>query len=145
MSPTFMYLAVSVVVVAVVASAAYLIRPLIRIRPIIERLDDTSQFLESSRPKLDRIMDSVEIELVELQGISAKLNRIAGHAESVSTGLKTAVQPIITEVSDLGQLVRQARATAVAVKTGLLAWRDRGRAHDEEPSTGIEYDEESRG
>ncbi|MBK6900121.1 MAG: hypothetical protein IPH09_12955 [bacterium] len=145
MSPTFMYLAVSVVVVAVVASAAYLIRTLIRIRPIIERLDDTSQFLESSRPKLDRIMDSVEIELVELHGISAKMNRIAGHAESVTTGLKFAVQPIITEVSDLGQLLRHGRAVAVAVKTGLLAWRDRGRSQGGEPSNGIEYDEESRG
>ncbi|MDO9170490.1 MAG: hypothetical protein Q7W29_01500 [bacterium] len=145
MNPTFMYLAVSIVVVAVVASAAYLIRALVRLRPIIERLDDTSRFLETSRPKLDRIMDGLEVELVELHGISAKMNRIAGHAESVTTGLKIAVQPIITEVSDLGQLLRHARATAVAVRTGLLAWRDRGRERDEEPSNGIEYDEESRG
>ncbi|MBA4378220.1 MAG: hypothetical protein C0395_06115 [Gemmatimonas sp.] len=145
MNPTFTYLAVSVAVAAVVASAAYLIRTLVRLGPIIERIDDTTRFLETSRPKLDRIMDSLEVELVELHGISAKMNRIAGHAESMTTGLKFAVQPIITEVSDLGQLLRHARAIAVAVKTGLLAWRDHGRSHGGEPPTGIEYDEESRG
>ncbi len=145
MNHTFLYFMTTVVVAAVVTSAVFLIRTLIRLRPLIERLDGTAQFLETSRPKIDRILDGLETELVELRGISEKMNRIAGHAESVTTGLRVAVQPIITEVSDLTRLVSQARAVAVAVKTGLLAWRDRGREPDVESRSEIEYDEESRG
>ncbi len=145
MNPTFMYIAGSAIAVAVAVSAVLQIWTLIRLRPILVRLDDTARFLEASRPKIDRILDDAEAELVQLRGVSAKLNRIAGHAESVTTGLRVAVQPFVTEVSDLGQLVRHARATAVAVKTGLLAWRGHRRPTVGAPDSGIEYDEESRG
>ncbi|MBK6900856.1 MAG: hypothetical protein IPH09_16925 [bacterium] len=145
MNHTFLYILATAATVAVVAAAAFLIRALIRLQPLIERLDGTAQFLETSRPKIDRILDGLETELVELRGISEKLNRIAGHAESVTTGLKVAVQPLITEVSDFTRLIGQARAVAIAVKTGLLAWRDRGRHEDADPESEIEYDEESRG
>jgi uncharacterized protein YoxC len=142
MNPVFLYVVWSAIAIAVVASAVLLIRVLVRLRPLIDRLDGTAQFLETSRPKVERILDSLEAELVELRGISEKANRIVGSAESVTTDLRDAVRPLITEVSDLGQSVRHVRAAAVAVRAGLTAWRDRRHANGEEPPAELDNDEE---
>lgn len=145
MNPVFMYVVWTVIAAAVVATAVSLIRVLIRLRPLIDRLESTVQFLETNRPKFERILDDVEVELVALRGISEKANRIVGSAESVTTGLRVAVQPIITEVSDLGQLVRHARAGVVAFLAGLTALREHRRGNGGERAAAIEHDDESRG
>ena len=141
MHPVFMYIVWTAIAIAAVAGALFLIRVLIQLRPLIDRLEGTAQFLETSRPKFDRILDSLELELVELRGISGKASRIAGNAESVSTDLRVAVQPIITEVRDLAQTVRHVRAAAVAVQAGLRAWWDRRLVDGEEPLAAIGHDE----
>ena len=135
MNPAFVYVVGTAIAIAVVVSAVYLIRVLMPLRRLVQRLEVTAQFLDASRPKLDRILTELEAELVELRGISAKANRIAGSAESVATDLRHAVQPIITEVADLAQGVRHLRAAAVAVGAGLSAWRNlRGEAGTEPDS-----------
>ena len=142
MNPTFMYVVGTAIAIAVVVSALYLIRVLMPLRRLIQRLEGTAEFLEASRPKLDRILTELEAELVELRDISAKANRIAGSAESVAADLRDAVRPIITEVADLAQGVRHLRAAAVAVGAGLSAWRELRRGEGEEPAAALEPDEE---
>lgn len=142
MNPIFMYVVGTVIGLAVVVSAVCLIRILGPLRRLIVRLEVIAQFLEASRPKLDRIMTELEAELVELRGISVKVNSIAGSAQGVATDLRHAVQPIITEVSDLAQGVRHLRAAAVAVGAGLSTWRNLRGGESREPATGLELDDE---
>ena len=122
MNPTFLYVVWSVITITTVTFAAFLIHAMIRFRPIVGRLESAASFLEANGPRIDQIVDDVGAEVVELRRISEKANRIVGHAESVTQGLRVAVQPLITEVSDLGQSVRHVRAAAVAVQAGLSAW-----------------------
>ena len=142
MNPAFMYVVWTAIAIAAVVLVVVLILLLIRLRPLVDHLDGTAQFLETNQPKIDRILDNLEAELVELRGISRKANRIVGGAESVATDLRVAVQPIITEVSDLARSVRHVRATAVAVRAGLSSWWDHRHANGQEPSPEFEHDEE---
>jgi hypothetical protein len=133
MNPTFMYVVWSAITIATVTCAAFLIHALIRFRPIVARMEVAATFLEANGPRINQIVDDVGAEVIELRRISEKANRIVGNAESVTRGLRVAVKPIITEVSDLGQSVRYVRAAAVAVHAGLGAWRDHRRVNDAAP------------
>jgi uncharacterized protein YoxC len=143
MNPVFGYVLGTAVGLAVVACAIVLIRVLHRLQALIARLEGTARWLETSQPKIDRILDGLDAELVELRGVTEKANRIAGSAESVATGVKVAVQPFIGEVAELGQSLRQVRAAAVAVHAGISAWRERRRSTDEEPAAAGETNDES--
>jgi uncharacterized protein YoxC len=142
MNPTFLYVVWSAITIATVTCAAFLIHALIRFRPIVDRLENAAAFLEANRPRIDQIVDDVGAEIVELRRMSEKANRIVGSAESVTRGLQVAVQPIITEVSDLGQSVRHVRAAAVAVQAGLSAWWDHRRVNVTVPSEGNGHNQE---
>jgi uncharacterized protein YoxC len=133
MNPIFMYIVGTAIGLAVVVAAVSLIRVLGPLRRLIERLEVTAQFLETSQPKIDRILTELEAELVELRGITVKVNSIAGSAQGVATDVRHAVQPIITQVSDLAQGVRHLRAAAVAVGAGFSAWRNLRSGEGEEP------------
>jgi uncharacterized protein YoxC len=141
MNPAFMYVVWTAIAVAATVSAVFLICVLVRLRPLIERLEGTAQFLEASRPKIDRILDGVEVELVELHNISEKANRIVGSAEIVTAGLRVAVQPIIGEISDLGQSIRHVRAAAVAARAGLSAWWGHRHVLEDKPLAEINHNE----
>jgi len=142
MNPAFMYVVWIVIAVAVVASAVFLIRVMVQLRPLIVRLNSSAQFLETSRPKIDRILDGLEVELAEIRGISEKANRIVGSAERVTTGLRDAVQPFITEASNIARSARHVRAAAMAVRAGLTAWWGHRSRDGEEPPVEIEHYEE---
>jgi uncharacterized protein YoxC len=142
MNSGFVYVALGATALAAVVIAIYLILVLARVRALVDRLDGTAQYLEASRPKIDRILDNLEAELVELRSVSAKVNHIAGDAERVSTGVRLAVQPIIAEVSDLASTVRYVRAAAVAFRTGLSAWKGHNRSDGDEAVLEIETVEE---
>lgn len=142
MNPAFLYVVLGAVALAVVVAAIYLVLVLARLRALIDRLDGTAQYLEASRPKIDRILDNLESELVELRGVSRKINHIAGDAEHLSTGVRLAVQPIVAEVADLASTVRYVRAATVALRTGLSAWRGRNRSDGDEAALEIESVEE---
>ena len=142
MSPAFMYVVWTAIAAAVIVLTVVLIRVLIRFQALIDRLEGTARFLETSRPKIDRILDDLEAELVELRGISEKANRIVGSAESVTTDLRVAVQPILNEVSDLARSVRHVRAAAVAVRAGLGAWWGHRHADGEEAPAEIQEQKE---
>ena len=142
MSPYFLYVLFSAVALAVVVAVIYLVVVLGRLRALIDRLDGTAQYLEASRPKIDRILDDLEGELVGLRGLGVKLNHIAGDAERVSTDMRHALQPIVVEVSDLANTVRRLRAAAVAFRTGLSVWREHRRSDGEETDPDAESAEE---
>jgi len=142
MNSAFVYVALGATALAAVVAAIYLVLVLARLRVLIDRLDGTAQYLEASRPKIDRILDNLESELVELRGVSRKLNHIAGDAEHLSTGVRLAVQPIVAEVADLASTVRYVRAATVALRTGLSAWRGRNRSDGDEAALEIESVEE---
>lgn len=129
MNPTFMYVVASAMAIAALASAAFLIHTLIRLRPLIARLEGTARFLQTNEPRVNRILDDVGAELIELRGITEKAGRIVGDAEMVTRGLRVAARPIIAEVSDLGESIRHVRAAAVAVRAGMSAWRDSRRVN----------------
>jgi hypothetical protein len=143
MNPIFIYIVGTAIGLAVVVSAVCLIRVLRPLRRLIVRLEVTAEFLEASRPKIDRILTELEAELVELRSISVKVNSIAGSAQGVATDLRHAVQPIITEVSDLAQGVRHLRAAAVAVGAGFSTWRSLRSGVGEDPAAELEPNEES--
>ena len=127
MNPTFMYVVGSAMAIAALASAAFLIHTLVQLRPLIARLEGTARFLNTNEPRVNRILDDTGAALTELRQISEKANRIAGDAQLVTRGLRAAVRPIITDMSDLGQSIRHVRAAAVAVHAGMSAWRDSRR------------------
>ena len=114
MSPAFQYVVLSVITLAAVIVAISVMIVFARFRALIDRLDGTAQHLEANRPKIDRILDNLEAELVELRSVSEKVNHIAGDAERVTTDVRRAVQPIVDEVADLAGTVRHVRAAAVA-------------------------------
>jgi uncharacterized protein YoxC len=142
MSPAFQYIVLGVIALAAVVVTVYVVVVSTRLRTLIDRLDGTARYLEASRPKIDRILDNVESELVELRGVSRKLNHIAGDAEHLSTGVRLAVQPIVAEVADLSSTIRYVRAAAVALRTGLSAWRGRNRPNGDEATLEFETVEE---
>lgn len=143
MNPTFAYAVGTTVALALLVMLVYQIRTLIRIQDFITRMDGTARFLESSRPQIGRILNDLEAQLSELRGITEKANRIAGSAESVTSDLHVAVQPIIAQVSDLAQTARHVRAAAVAVRAGVGAFRDHRGREGEDRGVAIEHDDES--
>lgn len=142
MSPVFQYIVLSVIALAAVVVAVYVVIVFARLRTLIDHLDGTARYLEASRPKIDRILDNLEAELVELRRVSEKVNHIAGDAERVTTDVRRAIQPIVDEVSDLAGTVRHVRAAAVAFRAGLSVWRRRDRSDGDEAAIETETVEE---
>jgi uncharacterized protein YoxC len=131
-----------VIALAAVVVAVYVVVVFARLRALIDHLDGTARYLEASHPKIDRILDNLESELVELRGVSRKINHIAGDAEHLSTGVRLAVQPIVAEVADLASTVRHVRAAAAALRTGRSVWRGHNRSDGDEAALETETVEE---
>lgn len=119
MNPTFMYVVWSIIGVAALLSAIFMLRLIIGLGPLLGRIEAITQWLEASRPRYTQILDDLAAQLGELRGISESARRVANRAETVAGGLQVAAQPIIDEVHNLSQVVRRVHATLAAVRIGL--------------------------
>lgn len=122
MHPVFMYVVLTVIAVASVVSTILVCVMGARLMGLVDRLDGMARLLETSGPKLVRVLDDVEREVAALRGIGKKTRSVVGSVESVTTTLTAAVYPILTEVSHLTRAARHVRAARLAVRAGAVWW-----------------------
>lgn len=143
MNPIFMYVVWSTIAVAAVLSALFLLRLLIGLGPLIQRLEAIAQWLEAGRPRYVQILEDLEAQVGELRGISESIHRMVGSVEKFTDGLRTAAQPIVQEVQDLSQAARRAHAALAAVRAGLATFFLHRRAAVRAPEPSLEIFQES--
>lgn len=143
MNPIFMYIVWSTIAVAAVISTLFLLRLLVGLGPLIQRLETIAEWLEAGRPRYVQILEDLTAQLGELRGISESVHHMTRSADEFSDSLRTAAQPIVDEVQSLSQIVRNAHAGVAAARSGLAAYflhrRDAVRA----PAASVECHQES--
>lgn len=146
MNPVLATVLGSLVGAAVVVATVFLVRVLLQLQALIQRLERSAEYLETRQPQLDRLLSGFEAELGELRGVTEKANRIAGTVDGVTSELRAAVQPAISQVGDLAQGLKTLRAAAVGLKTGIAAWRNlrQGERLDAAPAPAAIDDNEER-
>lgn len=146
MNPAFLTVLWSLIGAAVVVATVFLIRVLLQLQGLIRRIERSAEYLETRQPQIDRLLNGLEAELGELRGVTEKANRIAGTVDGVTSELRAAVQPAISQVGDLAQGLRTLRAAAAGVKTGIAAWRSlrQGERAETAPAPALIDDSEER-
>jgi ABC-type transporter Mla subunit MlaD len=122
MNPVFMYIVWSTIAVAAVMSSLFLLRLLIGLGPLIQRLEAVAQWLEAGRPRYVQILEDLEAQVSELRGISESVHHMARTAEDFTDTMRTAAQPIVDEVQDLSRIARRAHVVLAAARSGLAAF-----------------------
>jgi uncharacterized protein YoxC len=115
------------IAVAVIIMAVYLTRLAMQARQVLERVDKNLEHLETTRPKVDRVLDNLNAEFEQVRSVTARVDGIAGDAEEVSGEIRDAVMPLLLQVSSLTGSLRHVNAAVTGARVGMRALRRRSR------------------
>ena len=116
-----------VVAVAVIIMAIYLTRLAMQFRQVLERVEKNLEHFETTRPKVDRILDNFDAELEQIRTVTARVDGIAGDAEDVSGEMRNAIMPLLLQVSSLTSSLRHVNAAVTGARVGMRVLRRRSR------------------
>lgn len=133
MSANFILLAV--LTVAVVVALVFLVRLIHQLTRVAEQIEATVRNLNDLTPRIESVLESAERELVQIQSISARLDRMVAGVEHFGQSMSAATAPLVDAVASLVGPFRFVKALVTGVQTGLLfLGKIRGgkRSQDEE-------------
>jgi hypothetical protein len=139
---TVLLLVSAAAVIVVSAFLARLIHQLGRTGAEVEKL--ARSLNEDLLPKIQRVLDQTEAELVEIraitrsaQSVSATADRIATTVGEIVVRAQDAIAPGLQAVSEFGDYLRQGAAIMAGLKAGLGALRRQKSDEPEEEIWGV--------
>ncbi len=115
------------ITVASVVAAILLAWMVVQLKQTLERVDGMIDYFDRTKPKIDRILDNVDGELVSLRSVTERVDNMAGDAEEMSGQVRDVVVPLVAQVGALTASLRYASAALVGVKAGATVLKQRWR------------------
>jgi predicted PurR-regulated permease PerM len=139
---TVLLLVSSAAVILVTVFLARMIQQLVRTASQVEHL--ARSLNDDLLPKIERVLDQTEAELVEIkaitrsvQNISASADRVVSTVGDVVVRAQDAITPGLNAVAEFSGYLRQGMAMMVGLKAGLGALRRRPNEEVEEETWGV--------
>ncbi|MFO7655307.1 MAG: hypothetical protein R6X25_16020 [Candidatus Krumholzibacteriia bacterium] len=113
-------------VIAFVVLAMVFVAVGLRLRRAIERFEETAARVNALEPQVSRLLGQVEIEMTEVQRVTAKADHVVANVAAVSDESRRIALDLLHDLEDL-KLTQRYRAAVAGARAGISVLKSAAR------------------